>query len=80
MKELIAGLGMEIVPVTSESAYMAADAYRRWGKGMPANAIARCCMWAMISGRQMCRRRFEVNDAQAQRTDPKSAATPRCPC
>jgi len=34
MEELIGGLGVEIVPVTSESAYMAADAYRRWGKGI----------------------------------------------
>jgi len=33
MGELLAGLDMEITPVTSKVAYQVADAYRRWGKG-----------------------------------------------
>jgi len=53
MEELIAGLGMEIVPVTSESAYMAADAYRRWGKGIhPARLnYGDCFAYALASER-----------------------------
>jgi len=34
MDELLTGLGVEIVPVTSEVAYKVAAAYRRWGKGI----------------------------------------------
>jgi len=53
MEELIGGLGVEIVPVTSESAYMAADAYRRWGKGIhPARLnYGDCFAYALASER-----------------------------
>jgi len=39
IEDLISGVGMEIVPVTSASAYRSADAYRRWGKGIHPAAL-----------------------------------------
>jgi len=53
MDELISGLGLEIAPVTLESARRMADAYRRWGKGVhPAGLnYGDCFAYALASER-----------------------------
>ena len=74
MEELIAGLGVETVPVSAEQAVLAIDAYRRFGKGMhPASLnIGDCFVYALAkaTGRPLL---YKGDDFR--RTDVVSART-----
>lgn len=74
MEELIAGPGVETVPVSAEQAVLAIEAYRRFGKGMhPASLnIGDCFVYALAkaSGRPLL---FKGDDFR--RTDVVSART-----
>jgi ribonuclease VapC len=75
MEELIAGLGVETVPVSAEQAVLAIEAFRRFGKGMhPASLnIGDCFVYALAKalGRPLL---FKGDDFG--RTDVVSARTP----
>jgi ribonuclease VapC len=57
MEELVAGLGVETVPVSAEQAVLAIEAYRQFGKGMHPAAlnIGDCFVYALskASGRPL---------------------------
>ncbi len=70
--ELVDGVGIVIVPITSSSARRAAAAYRRWGKGFhPAGLNFGDCFAYELAAARDCALLYVGNDFS--RTDIKSA-------
>ena len=70
--ELVDGVGIVIVPITSSSARRAAAAYRRWGKGLhPAGLNFGDCFAYELAAARDCALLYVGNDFS--RTDIKSA-------
>ncbi|WSH63346.1 type II toxin-antitoxin system VapC family toxin [Rhizobium ruizarguesonis] len=73
MKQLIDGLGFEIVAVTPASARRIAEAYRSWGKGAhPASLNFGDCFAYEVAREHGCRLLYVGHDFA--RTDVQSAA------
>ena len=70
--ELVAGVDLEVVPVTSASARRVADAYARWGKGIhPAALNFGDCFAYALAAEQDCPLLFVGSDFSS--TDVKRA-------
>jgi ribonuclease VapC len=72
MQLLLDGLGLEVVPVTAETAVRVADAYARWGKGVhPASLNLGDCFAYELAQSRGCPLLFI--GADFARTDTRSA-------
>ena len=72
LRTLIDGLGVEIVPVTSDVARRVAEAYSRWGKGIhPASLNLGDCFAYALATERACPLLYIGNDFS--RTDVTSA-------